>query len=123
MERTAYKLFRIKNGKLYPLFINRKQETVLGSWLQSECYPTKGFAIRKGWHCCFQPIAPHLKEVLANGEQRVWVECVAKDYETYNRPESQGGAWILADKIFVKRMLTNAEVDKIRMSVFARMVA
>ena len=42
--------------------------------MQAECYPTKGFAIRKGWHCCFEKNAPHVKMKLSNGEQRVWVE-------------------------------------------------
>ena len=45
--------------------------------------------------------APHLKMELANGEKRVWVKCEVKDYETYNRPESQGGKWILAQRMKV----------------------
>ena len=56
----VYKLFRIKDGKLYPLFINRKVETQIGVWMDAECYPTKGFAVRHGWHCCYQPLARHL---------------------------------------------------------------
>lgn len=95
----VYKLFRVKNGKLYPLFINRKEEVEIGKWLEAKCYPTKGFAIRTGWHCCYQPIAPHLKMKLANGEQRVWVVCEAEDCEEYKRGESQGGTWVLAKKI------------------------
>ena len=95
----VYKLLRIKNEKLYPLFINRKQETIIGEWMQAECYPTKGFAIRKGWHCCYQPIAPHLKIKLANGEQRVWVECEAEECTEYKRSEKYGGNWVLANKI------------------------
>ena len=81
--------------------------------MQAECYPTKGFAIRKGWHCCFVPLAPHLSIKLANGEQRVWVECEVEDYATYNRPESQGGTWILAQKMKVVRELTMEEVRQI----------
>lgn len=102
---TVYKLLRIKDGKLYPLFINRKTETPIGIWMDAECYPTKGFAIRKGWHCCYQPIAPHLKIELSNGEKRVWVECEAKDCEKYERPESQGGAWVLCQKLKLIRIL------------------
>lgn len=80
----CYKLLRkAKDGKLYPLFINRKEATVFNEWLQAECYPTKGFAVRKGWHCCFKPYAPHLKIDLANGEHRVWVECEAEECEKY----------------------------------------
>ena len=95
----VYKLLRIKDGKLYPLFINRKKETPIGIWMDAECYPTKGFAIRKGWHCCYQPLAPHLKMELSNGEKRVWVECEAEDCEEYNRPESQGGSWVLCQRL------------------------
>ena len=101
----AFKLMRIKNGVLYPLFINRRQPTPIGQWLPAECHPTKGFAVRQGWHCCFQPVAPHLKQRLANGEQRVWVECDVADWASYDRPESQGGAWILAQKMRVLRIL------------------
>lgn len=114
MEMTVYKLFRLaKDGKLYPLFINRKEETVMDTWLKAECYPTKGFAVRQGWHCCFKPYAPHLKEKLSNGEQRVWVECLAKDCETYERPESQGGTWVLAQELKVLRMLTESQVNEV----------
>ena len=104
----AYKLVRkLKDGKLYPLFINKKEPFIFNKWLKAECYPTKGFAVRKGFHCCFQPLAPHLKEHLSNGEQRVWIECEVKDWESYDRPESQGGAWILAQKMKVLGELTN----------------
>lgn len=89
----AYKVLRkLKDGNLYPLFINKKQSTPFGVWMQAECYPTKGFAIRQGWHCCYKPYAPHLSMELANGEKRVWVECEVEDCQSYNRPESQGGA-------------------------------
>lgn len=110
---VAYKLFRIKGDKLYPLFINRQQETETGKWLKSQCLPTKGFAVRQGWHCCFLPIAPHLKQNLANGEKRVWCEIEVKDFTKYSRPESQGGSWILADQIKINHILTNEEVNRI----------
>ena len=100
VKMKAYKLLRKKkDGKLYPLFINKTIPTPIGKWMQAECFPTKGFAIRKGWHCCFTMNAPHLKMRLANGEQRVWVEVEVEDWTTYNRPESQGGTWILAQRM------------------------
>ena len=110
----VYKLFRLKEDKLYPLFINKKKETIMNEWLDSECLPTKGFAVRQGWHCCFKPIAPHLKEELASGEKRVWVECEADGCQTYSRPESQGGAWVLADKLKVNKILSTQEVEALR---------
>lgn len=83
--------------------------------MQAECYPTKGFAVRKGWHCCFQPLAPHLKMKLSSGEERVWVECEVEDWESYDRPESQGGAWILAQRMKIIRELSDGEVENIMM--------
>ena len=71
---VAYKLLRLgADGAIYPLFIDKHTPTPVGVWMPAECHPTKGFAVRQGWHCCFRPIAPHLKEVLASGERRVWV--------------------------------------------------
>lgn len=107
----AYKLLRLaKDGTLHPLFINRKQETKIGEWMKAECHPTKGFAVRQGWHCCFKPIAPHLKTKLKSGEVRVWCEVEVEDWESYDRPESQGGSWILAQRMRVVRRLENESV-------------
>ena len=96
---------RLRNdGTLGSLFINRKSIIPIGEWLNAEFYPTKGFAERFGWHCTFTRNAPHLKENLSNGEKRVWVECEVEDFHTYDRPESQGGAWILANKMKVNKI-------------------
>lgn len=110
----AYKLLRrLSDGNLYPLFIHKTYKTPFNKWLKAECYPTKGFAIRKGWHACIKPLAPHLSMKLANGEQRVWVECEVEDWTSYNRPESQGGSWILAQRMKVIRELDDNEVREI----------
>lgn len=101
----VYKLLRVRNGKLYPLFINRNKETPIGEWMDAEFYPTKNFKPRKGWHCCYQPIAPHLKMKLANGEQRVWVECEAEDFTEYKRSEAYGGNWVLANRLKLIRIM------------------
>ena len=114
----AYKMVRkLSDGKLYPLFINKTEPTPIGKWMKAECYPTKGFAIRQGWHCCFQPIAPHLKETLANGEQRVWVEVEIEDYTTYERPESQGNTWLLAQQMIIVREVPYEEIREIQKEV------
>ena len=110
----AYKLVRKTcDKKLYPLFIDRNHEYKLGEPRQAEFIPTKGFAPRLGFHCCFTPYAPHLKTHLKNGEERVWVECEIDDYKTYDRPESQGGKWILAQKIIINKEITFDEVNRI----------
>jgi hypothetical protein len=98
----AYKLIRkMKDGSLSPLFINRKSRIPVGVWLDAESHPTKGFAYRKGWHCTLRPTAPHLSE-----KDRVWVKVEVEDYEHYNRPESQGGTWVLAQRMKVVEILT-----------------
>lgn len=99
----AYKLFRVKsNGAITPLFINRKKELSFDTWMEAEAHRTKGFAYRPGWHCCFQPVAPHLSE-RPKHENRVWLEVEVQDYIKYDRPESQGGAWILAKAIMIPK--------------------
>jgi len=93
----AYKLLRKrKNGTLGSLFINRKQIISIGKWLQSENHPTKGFAVRPGWHTTSKPEAPHLSM-----KDRVWMKVEIKDYKRFERPKSQGGLWWLADKMKV----------------------
>jgi len=91
----AYKLMRKKkNNTITSLFINKKIEYKFNVWMDAEFFPTKGFAERIGWHCTFIPYAPHL-----GIKNRVWVKCEVEDWHSYDRPESQGGKWILANKI------------------------
>ena len=37
--------------------------------------------------------------ILKNGERRVWCKVELDDCELYNRPESQGGSWVLAQRM------------------------
>jgi len=111
---VAYKLLRLlKNGELHPLFINKKVPTPIGVWLKAEAHRTPGYAFRPGWHCCSLPYAPHLKTELSSGEKRVWVEIEVEDTRTYDRPESQGGSWVLANWMKINRILTKEEVESI----------
>ena len=76
-----------------PLFINKRQRLKQGVIYPAEHHPTKGFAERMGWHCTLKPEAPHLKQDIDN---RVWVRVwLEGDIKHYNRPESQGGTWVL----------------------------
>ena len=68
--------------------------------MDAEFHPTKGYAERKGWHCMLKPIAPHLSK-----NNRVWVEVEVDDFEYYDRPESQGGRWILAQRMKIIKEL------------------
>lgn len=91
----AYKLCRQKkNGDITPLFINKTKSLPFNEWLDAECHPTKGFAVRPFWHCTSNPIAPHLST-----KGRVWVEIEMEDYQEFQRPENQGGLWFLSKKI------------------------
>ena len=93
----AFKLFRkLKNGELRPLFINKTQKIELNKLLHAKEVPTKGYKIRKGWHCLPQPVADHLSK-----KDRVW--CIVKmyNYKKIDRPENQGGTWYVAQKIIV----------------------
>jgi hypothetical protein len=104
----AYKLIRkMKDGSLSPLFINQKSRIPIGVWMDAELHPKKGFAVRKGWHCTLEPKAPHLSE-----KNRVWVEVEIEDFEYYDRPESQGGTWVLAQRMRVIKEINNNIKDQ-----------
>lgn len=91
----AYKLCRLlKNGDITPLFINKKLRLIFNEWLDAECHPTKGFAVRPFWHCTSNPVAPHLSK-----KNRVWIKLEIEDFTEFHRPESQGGKWFLAKRI------------------------
>lgn len=100
MAKIAYKLFReLKSGEITSLFINKSRKLPYDKWLDSSCYPTKGFAVRAGWHCTESPNAPHLSMKLKSGEIRVWKKVLIEDYKEFKRPENQGGLWFLAKKM------------------------
>lgn len=90
---------RYKDGLFHSLFIQKKEGHKKGKWMKADCFPTKKFATRKGWHCCPIPFAPHLKMKLANGEKRIWVEVKIKNWKKYKVPESHGGTWLLAQEM------------------------
>lgn len=91
----AYKLLRQrKDGSLGPLFINRSQRLPFGDWLLAESHPTKGYALRPGWHCSRTPNAPHLST-----KGRVWSQCLIEDFYEFERPAHQGGVWLIAKRI------------------------
>ena len=93
----AYKLLKKrKNGTIGPLFINRKQVIPIGEWLQAESHPTKGYAVRPGWHTTSKPEAPHLSM-----KDRVWMRVEINDYVKFIRPKNQGGEWWLAKRMKV----------------------
>lgn len=97
----GYKLMRRrKDGSLGPLFINRRQRIEVGQWLEAEAHKTKGFAFRPGWHILNVPVAPHLKKT----RDRVWVQVEFEEATQFQRPDSQGGMWFLAQRMKVTQI-------------------
>ena len=103
----AYKLMRKRrDSSLGPLFINRKMRVPVGEWVEAESWPTKGFAVRPGWHVLSRVHAPHLlKKDGTLAKDRVWVQVEIEDFQEYSRPESQGGRWFLANRMRVLEIL------------------
>ena len=117
----AYKKVRkLKDGKDYPLFIDKTKPFRFGEWMKSEFHPTKGFAERSigkgsdgeeigGWHLTPLPKADWIADQLSNGEKRVWIVCEAKNIVEYQRPQ---GIWYLAQYIKPLRVLRQEEVER-----------
>lgn len=136
----GYKLFEqdVRTGKLYPLFIGKKEETKIGEWLPAEYIPTKGFAVRSGWHIGTNvPSAPHLisadgtyKSQRGKNFVRVWCEVEYNDLNDYTAlaneqpkhcfteipkdgfyrfKEPNGALWIITSDIKVIRIIPEAE--------------
>ena len=95
MTVMAYKLFRVmKNGEIKSLFIDASKPLPVGQWLQAECIPTKGFAVRFGWHAAPEPKADHLTT-----KGRAWYLVELKGVTSIQRPKHQGGSWYLGDRM------------------------
>lgn len=97
----AYKLFRKKNGNIYPLYVFANEPTPIGVWLEAKSGErnAKGkvksrlgeLAYRPGWHCSERPVALHIGEK-ANpkdrlpsfrAENQVWCEVEVDDSIDY----------------------------------------
>ena len=85
----AYKLFRCRNGKLYPLYIDTENNVPLKVILHAKPGQLTAngkvksklgeLAFRPGWHCCEIPFADHIGKRQPNGElyqrkDHVWCE-------------------------------------------------
>lgn len=94
----AYKLFKIKNGKLFPLYINTNEETVMNVEIPASTGVMKSngkvksklgdLAYRPGWHCCEVPFADHIGTRQPDGKlyqsrDTVWCEVEISDKIDY----------------------------------------
>lgn len=92
----VYKLFRIKNGKLYPLYVEANKETPIGKWLKAECGPLAdethvkcklgSLSLRPGWHSSTIPFSDWIGKkqpdgTLARRPDNVWAECEIRGRE------------------------------------------
>lgn len=143
--RRGWKLFEMDSkGRLFPLFIGKKEETPMNEWVMAEIIEDHpGFSHRPGWHLgATMPSAPWLMS--ANGTyksqrgkrfKRVWCEVLyvadidyteyvstlpkkcftdrLPDGGFYNFRESGNRLWIIADRIKVTRVLSEAERQQI----------
>lgn len=87
----TYKLFRVKDGKLYPLYVEAKRELPIGKWLLASIgekadethVKASGcggkLALRPGFHSCFVPwtnwIGKRMNGELVQRKDTVWAEC------------------------------------------------
>lgn len=96
--KAGYKLFRRRaDGTIGSLFIDKGRRVPVGVWLRAEDHPTNGYTHRPGWHAFYEPVAPHLRQ---DGD-RVWCRVLLLGCQDFERPASQGGTWILAQRLKV----------------------
>lgn len=94
----TYKLFRVKNGKLFPLYVEAEKEIKMGKWLRAGCgdkvddthVKAKGcggkLSLRPGYHSTNIPFTDWIGKKMPDGTlaQRpdtVWCECEVKGEE------------------------------------------
>jgi hypothetical protein len=97
----AYKLFRVKkNSKITSLFMNKKRELPIGEWINSRSYPTKGFAVRPGWHSVARPKADHLSKI-----GRKWYKVEIENFRIEERSVHQGSKWYVSKRLKIIKEL------------------
>ncbi len=90
----VYKLFKVKNGRLYPLYVEADREMVIGKWLKAQIGELKdenhvkaagcggSLALRPGFHSTLIPFTDWIGAKMKDGSGRlaqrkdtVWCEC------------------------------------------------
>ena len=109
-EIKTYKLFRLKNGQLYPLYVDANTPVPIGVWLSAKEGPRTDsgkvksklgeLAFRPGWHSSDYPVALHIGESDDGSHKpkyrpanQVWVECLIHDNVDWQSiADSQGNS-------------------------------
>lgn len=141
----TYKLLRIREGKLFPLFVDYRKELTPQKWLEAEMGELLDenhvrsrlgpLSRRPGWHSCIVPFSDWIGKKGPDGQllQRndtVWCECEVSGDEVavsdrhglrtipdgwyyFRTKPGQPFPWIISRRIFIRRLLDHAEVEKI----------
>lgn len=105
---TTYKLFRIKNGLLYPLYVFANEPIPMNQWLNAKEGPRYDngkvksklgqLAFRPGWHSSDYPVALHIGESGDSSNKpkyrpkdQVWVQCLINDNVQWQEEANKQG--------------------------------
>ena len=117
---TTYKLFRLRDGRLYPLFVDTKREMALGQWLKAKIGELADeshvksrlgpLALRPGFHSTQVPFTDWIGKRGADGNlyQRpdtVWCECRVEGEQVF--PEGKSGMRSLPEGWYFYRTKPN----------------
>ena len=143
---TTYKLFRIREGRLFPLYVEHTREMEIGVWLDARIgeladathVKSRGgspLSLRPGFHSTKVPFTDWIGKKGPDGrlyqrKDTVWCECevegdvetvvgrnglrrLPKDWYYFKTNSRQQCAWIISNRILIKRILTRSEVEAI----------
>lgn len=121
---VGYKLFKRKNGKLFPLYVDANEEIVMNEWIKAKEGERRddgkvksklgGLCYRPGFHITEIPFADHIGTkqadgTLAQAKDTVWCEVEISDDVDYTeqvRQYKKNG-----DINYVKSYMTELPVD------------
>lgn len=122
----TYKLFRVRNGKLYPLYVEANREIEVGKWLKAGCGELADdthvrasgcggrLALRSGYHSTEVPFTDWIGQRMPDGSlaQRpdtVWCECEVRGEQVESKTRN-GYRIVPKDSWYYFR--TNSRQDK-----------
>ena len=122
----TYKLFREKDGGLYPLYVNAKEEIPIGKWVRSKPgilvdethVKARGCSgklrLRSGWHSTNIPFTDWIGEkqddgTLAQRKDCVWCECEIKGTEIESKTKQ--GYDIIPDDSYYFFRTNSKQID------------
>lgn len=127
MSKIGYKLFRVKRGRLFPLYVLSEKETPIGIWLEAEAGELQvngkvkaklgnGLCFRPGWHISSIPLATHIGikkngVIVAQHPDTVWCEVEYSDEIDYQEKANKNGTnrhgKVIQTKAYLKEIPVN----------------